>query len=171
MMQTSLDTNYQVKQMPSMRTLSIRARCRPSDLGSSLRTRLCEVFDHVLATGALQAGPPYMRFLSRSADEYEIEVGYPVCDFAPWSSHVKVGEIPACTAVVAEYVGGGPCEHDDFESCADWIREQGKSLSAPPVQFFCNDPRYEPDPAKWKTAVVWPIEDPAEARLSKYSLH
>ncbi len=171
MKQSTTEAATQQQYIPAMRTLSVKFRCRETEVCGALRRMLCEVFDHVLATGALQAGPPYLRLLSLRDDECEFEVGYPVCDYAPWSSRIASGELPACTAIVSEVVGHCHSVRAWLEQCIAKFRQEGAELDALPLEFFHNDPRFEPDPAKWRTAVVWPLASPVEKATSRFSVY
>jgi effector-binding domain-containing protein len=39
-----------------------------------------------------------------------------------------------------------------------WIAEQGRRPAGAPWEVYWSDPREEPDSARWRTEIVWPIE-------------
>lgn len=68
------------KQQP---VASIRVKCKSTEIAAQLAILLPEVMDHLTATGAKMAGPPFSRYHAWNGDEIDLEAGIPVQSAIP----------------------------------------------------------------------------------------
>ena len=65
----------------------------------------------------------------------------------------RMGAIPNLYGVLAE----APIAVEAYDALHVWIREQEKEIAGSRWESYLTDPGKEPNPAKWKTELLWPI--------------
>ena len=66
-------------------------------------------------------------------------------------------DLPGGSAAVAVHVGPYERLVDTYEALQAWVLEQGFELAWPMWEYYLSDPQSEPDPATWRTRIVWPV--------------
>jgi effector-binding domain-containing protein len=72
-------------------------------------------------------------------------------------SGVRAASLPACRAVQAIHVGKYDTLGMTYEAVKQRMREEGLQASDDMWENYLSDPSAEPDPATWRTLVVWPV--------------
>ncbi len=116
-------------------------------------------FEAIQQAGQQPAGMPFLRTLAMDEKGMEVEVGWPVS--APYSGKGKVqaGTLPGGPIVVATYSGPYDGIGPAYEAIQAWCAEHGHEIAGPPWESYFTDPTQEPDPAKWRTDVHFPIRE------------
>jgi len=91
------------------------------------------------------------------ADGMDIEVGWPTP--APFTSdnEVQAGTLPGGSLAVASYEGPYDGVGPAYEAIQAWCAEHGHEIAGPPWESYVTDPNEEPDPAKWRTDIHFPV--------------
>jgi effector-binding domain-containing protein len=147
----------EVKGLQPRPTLSIRTTTTPAELGSTLGQLLPEVWRYLEGQGIQPAAPPFARYHGYGADRVDLEAGLAVTAPAPGAGRIAAGELPGGQAATTWHVGPYdtlPTAHHALEA---WIKDAGREPAGGPWEVYWTDPGEEPDPAKWRTEVVWPI--------------
>jgi len=114
-------------------------------------------FEAILRAGQQPAGMPFARTLSVDAEGMDLEVGWPVG--APFEGDAEVhgGTLPGGLLAVASYFGPYEGIGPAYEAIRAWCAEHGREINGPPWESYFTDPNEEPDPAKWRTDIHFPI--------------
>lgn len=118
---------------------------------------LGETYGAVQRAGLEPAGPPILRTLAMDADGMEVEVGWPVAGTFEVDGEVHGSTLPGGPAAVAEYLGPYEEIGPAYEAVQSWCAEHGREIAGPPWEVYLSDPQEEPDPAKWRTDVCFPL--------------
>lgn len=137
---------------------SIRVTTTEKELSQTLAVIIPEVLIYLNKIGVPPAGPPFTRFHRRSEGEYEIESGMPVAGPFTEGGRVKSTELPAGKAAVSWHQGPYHTLHETYAVVERWIQDQGLEGADAFWEIYWTDPGIEPDPAKWRTQVFWPVE-------------
>lgn len=114
-------------------------------------------FEAIQRTGQQPTGLPFLRTLAMDADGMEIEVGWPVP--APFrdDGDVQAGALPGGLCAVVSYLGPYEGIAPAYEAVQAWCADHGHELAGPSWESYVTDPTQEPDPAKWRTGVYFPV--------------
>lgn len=105
------------------------------------------------------AGPPFALYRGMPTDVVDVEAGFPVA--APLSGGgdggVISGSLPAGQALEAMHVGPYETLPETYGAIMGKMQTDGLTPGNSMWEYYLSDPAAEPDPAKWKTLVVWPV--------------
>jgi len=114
-------------------------------------------FEAIQGAGQQPAGMPFLRTLSMDADGMDIEVGWPVVAPISGDGEVYAGTLPGGHVAVASYLGPYDGIGPAYEAIQTWCSEHGHEIAGPPWESYLTDPNEEPDPAKWRTDIHFPV--------------
>jgi effector-binding domain-containing protein len=107
--------------------------------------------------GVQLAGPPFGRYLGMPTDTVDVEAGFPVSAPFTASAGVVAGTLPACRAFEATHTGPYDTLTTTYDAIQARMKEEGFRPADSMWEYYLSDPATEPDPATWKTLVVWPV--------------
>ena len=137
--------------------LVIRRRIAPSDIAAALGQCLPGVFAHAQRAAIPLAGPPFARYVEMGRGLITIEGGMPVATPTPGEGEIEAIELPAGPAAVAVHVGPYEKLPDTHAAIEAWIESEGLRTGGAPWEVYVTDPAEHPDPADWRTEVIWPL--------------
>lgn len=152
-------SEIEVRAVPALMAMVVRRTVEIVEIGKALEEILPEVWGFITARGGEPAGPPFIRYLAWDADSMvDIEAGVPVALPLPAEGRVELLELPGCRA--ARVVHSGPYEKlgDAHMALGAWIRDNHYETAGPTWESYLTDPGSEPDSAKWRTEVCWPVK-------------
>lgn len=138
--------------------LSIRARVMAAEIGSELAKLLPEAWACAEAQGAKVSGMPFTRYHDVTDDYLDVEAGVPVAARVDGAGRVKASELPGGRAVVLMHHGPYTKLIESYKTLEEFLGENDLSRRGGPWDVYLNDPGSEPDPSKWQTKIVQPIE-------------
>jgi effector-binding domain-containing protein len=161
----------EIEQRAGQPYVAIHKNVHMNNVPSELPPLIPEVSAWVEKNKLTPAGPVF--FLYRSMDKnYELvtEVGIPVKEQVPGDNRVIGGEFPAGKYAVITYTGDYNHIKDAHRALEKWITENGLKEKKPPeangstnwgvlAEFYITDPKTEPDPEKWKTEIVFLVDE------------
>ena len=152
--------SYQVeiRTVPSQHVLSIRAQCHVAELGAMLSEILPEVWRYIRKNGVAPSGPPFTRYHGFDNDRVDIEGGLPVPTPLAGEGRIVAGTLPGGPVATTVHLGPYDRLPDAHDALHVWIHEHNKNSAGPQWELYWTDPGLEPDPNKWKTELMWPIE-------------
>ena len=107
--------------------------------------------------GVQLAGEPIAFYLRPPSDEVEMAAGFPVVGtFVPTGDVVPM-DLPAGRAVTTIHVGPYDTMSRTYASLRDWMAAEGLTPGGTMWEVYLTDPDTEPDPATWRTRIVWPV--------------
>jgi predicted enzyme related to lactoylglutathione lyase/effector-binding domain-containing protein len=104
------------------------------------------------------AGPPFALYRGVPTETVDVEAGFPIAGRMSESGTVVTGTLPETDAFEAVHTGPYETLGETYSAIQDRMREAGKNPSGAMWEFYLNGPPSEPDPSKWQTKVVWPVD-------------
>jgi effector-binding domain-containing protein len=122
--------------------------------------------EHIGAHDADFAGPPFARYLPVSDDfrAFEIEAGFPVTPAIPGEGEIEASTLPGGEAATVTHTGPFDAMRPTYEAITAWLDTHRATPSGAPWEVYLSDPDDEPDPAAWRTDIVQPYREMADAR-------
>lgn len=119
-------------------------------------------FEAVLATLATQgvapAGPPFAYYPGMVGDTVEVAAGFPTELPVDPSGEVVALTLPGGRAALTTHVG--PYETmgaTTYPELPAWMAAEGLEPASGSWEVYLTGPTNEPDPATWRTRIVWPV--------------
>jgi len=145
-------------------TVGVRRQVRMSELTDFF----AEVFDTVAAeverAGARIAGAPFARYRGVPTDVADVEAGFPLTE--PWSGggDLVAGSLPATRAIEAVHQGSYEALPEAYTQIERWAVEHDVRTQGDVWELYEAGPQSDPDPATWRTRIVWPVARPEVER-------
>ena len=118
---------------------------------------LGEVFEYIQGQGLQPAGMPLMIYHHMEGDTLDLEGALPVAAQAAGTERISAGELPATLAAVTTHIGPYDQLGDAWSNLTDWMASEGLQPAGAPWEVYVTDPGAEPDPAKWRTDIFFPV--------------
>ncbi len=152
-----IEARFRVKSVSPAKFAGIRAKVRPTELGSTISHLLTELWDYLGSLPSVTLGPAIARYHAWAEESYEIEAGFPIQEDVPPTDRVAVSQLPGGPA--ATVIHHGPFEllprvYADLEA---WMRREGHVAAGLPWEVYWVDPSRVSDPSELRTEVVWPL--------------
>ena len=128
-------------------------------VGPTLGRILPEVHAWLAQGHGVMAGPPYARYHPGPDNTFDLEAGLPVAPPVVGDDKVKASVLPGGRCAVATHVGPYELLSATHQRLHQFVADQGEKAAGPPWESYLTDPGDEPDPSKWKTLVVIPLEE------------
>lgn len=105
------------------------------------------------------AGPPFALYRGMPTDVVDVEAGFPLAAPFPGGGEggVVAGALPAGRAVEAMHVGPYETLPETYGKVMARMQAEGLTPGDTMWEYYLSDPGTEPDPAAWKTLIVWPV--------------
>jgi AraC family transcriptional regulator len=105
------------------------------------------------------AGPPFALYRGMPTDVVDVEAGFPLAAPYPGGAEqsVRAGVLPAGKALQAMHVGPYETLPQTYNAVMAKMQADGLSPGDAMWEYYLSDPATEPDPAAWKTLIVWPV--------------
>lgn len=113
------------------------------------------VFEYLQRIGVEPAGPPFARF-TFLPDTVAVEAGAPVAAEVAGDGRVEPSALPAGPAAVTTHYGRYEDLDKAYDAVVRWLDSHGLAPAGPHWEYYYTDPNAEPDPARWRTDVVFP---------------
>ncbi|WP_088287812.1 GyrI-like domain-containing protein [Kineosporia sp. A_224] len=138
-------------------TAVVRDRVRMTELTSFFGAAFDAVAGTLAARGAAPAGPPFAYYHGMPTEWVDVEAGFPVRTPIEPSGTVVPSVLPAGHAAEATHVGPYDTLGDTYDDVLGAVRAGGHQPASGMWEYYLSDPAAEPDPATWRTTVVWPV--------------
>ncbi len=112
----------------------------------------------VEAAGVEIVGPPFGFYPDRPTDTVAVEAGFPVSGPVEPDGDAHPFVLPGGRAVLAMHIGPYETMEATYVELQSWMAEQGLHPSPGMWECYLSDPETEPDPASWRTKIVWPVD-------------
>ena len=145
------------KQLSEQTFLHRARRCEPADIAKVLGDILPSVFRYATESGIAMMGPPITRYRSWGPALVSIEAGIPVAPGASGEGDIVAGTLPGGPAAITTHTGPYDGLGDAHAAVQRWIDANGLEPGDAPWEVYLTDPGEVPDPAEWKTEIVWPL--------------
>jgi AraC family transcriptional regulator len=149
---------YEVEDREPQAVASIRVKCREEDIGKTLALVFPEIMGHLNAEGAKIAGVPFSRYHGVAGAELDLEAGLPINKPIAETGRIKNSVLPGGRAVVTWHIGPYEKLKPAHEALKSYLDANALKSRGGPWELYWTDPGVVPDPAKWRTQLVMPIE-------------
>lgn len=146
-----------VKKLKRRDALVIRGAMRMDELPAFFGQAFGELYGYAARKGAMPDGPPFARYPSVSDERVEVEAGVVVPSAIAGEGRVEASELPAGDAAVTVHIGPYESMHEAYAAIEAWMQANGRTAGGAPWETYLSDPGQEPDPAKWRTEITWPL--------------
>jgi effector-binding domain-containing protein len=147
----------EIVELEPQEAIAVRGDVAMAELPGFFERAFHEAAEAAAASGIEIVGPPFGLCPELPRETVAVEAGFPVS--APAGGHGNAHRLvlPGGRAVQAVHVG----PYDTMASaCADlesWMAERGLHPAGVMWECYLSDPQVEPDPAMWRTRIVWPV--------------
>jgi effector-binding domain-containing protein len=153
---TGATTRIDVTQLRAQNTATVRETIRPDDLTDVLGRMYRDVTAALARQGIAATGPRFARYHS-FGETIDLEAGMPVAVPIRPDGAVMPSSLPAGPAARAIHAGGYETLEATYAALAAWQQRSGRDPSGGPWEVYLTDPSSEPDPARWRTEILWPL--------------
>ena len=157
--QAAEDDGVKITMVQERHIVSIRTKVALEDIGSMLAVALPEVMRYLTEAGVQPAGAPLTRYHAVDpSGEMDIEAGIPVSRALAGKDRVKASKLPACKVATTWHIGQYHELGKSHARLEQWIADHGFETAGPQWEVYMTDPGLEPNPAKWRTQIFWPLK-------------
>jgi len=149
-------TAIRIETLEVRHVATIRLTCKHADLKQTLSTILPEAMGAVFGSGARVVGAPFVRY-HNWGDDLDIEGGIPVAEPILPKGRVQPRTLPGGPALVTIHLGPYDRLGETHTRMQEYVEDNELQLAGAPWEEYLTDPGMEPDPKKWKTKVIYPI--------------
>lgn len=154
---TPMPIDIRIETRPAQPMLYIQRRVAPSQLSETFAECLPAVFAYCQTKALPLAGAPFARYAQVGRGLLTVECGMPIAVPAAGEGAIMAGELYGGDVAVAVHAGPYETLHETHATVERWIVDQGRTPAGAPWESYVTDPADHPDPADWKTEVVWPL--------------
>jgi AraC family transcriptional regulator len=159
------ELEVEIRDLAPQLTISVRFRAAADGIKAAFDEQMPRVGARIADLGAAMAGPPFARYHEMGPTGAEIELGAPLAERPaglPDASGRPDGLIgtswlPGGPAAVTLHAGSYDALPATYDRLARWIETHGNVPGRGPWEVYLTDPERVPDPADWRTEIVWPI--------------
>ncbi|HET8988820.1 MAG TPA: GyrI-like domain-containing protein [Humibacillus sp.] len=149
-------TEIRIVDVPEQHTAVVHEQVPMAEL-KDFFARAYEAAMHVIRTQrTVPVGPPFGAYHGPPGETVDIEAGFPVATPIEDAEGVVASTLPGGPAVEAVHVGPYETMVGTYGEVEAWMAD--RDLRPGPVMWesYLTDPADEPDPATWRTLIVWP---------------
>jgi AraC family transcriptional regulator len=146
-----------IRELTPQPFLAIRRRVAPSEIAATLGEILPAVFGHAQRLAIPFAGPPTTRYVATGPGLLTMEAGMPISGKASSEGPIEALELPGGIAAVGVHAGAYDTLQATHVAVERWIEANGYAVAGAPWEVYTTDPGEFPDPADWRTDVVYPV--------------
>ena len=157
-------TTFTIETVDPQPAAVVRAEVPMAELRDVFDRGFPAVLQAVQSQGVAIVGPPFGYYPRMPGETVAVLVGFPVAGPITAQDDVEPFELPGGPAVTGTHVGPYETMTQTYEQLMAWTTDEGLTLAAGMWESYLSDPGAEPDPATWRTLIVWPLD--AELRRS-----
>ena len=152
------DTSIERRTLEEQPILFIRRRIAATALQLTMSECFGALYTHGHAAGLAVAGHPIARYVTTGPGLWTVDLAMPLSTPASSVGEMQSGVLPA--GPVAFAVHQGPYDQLPLTNAAveAWIEQNGHEVGGAPWEWYVTSPGEVPDPADWRTEVVWPLK-------------
>ncbi len=148
--------DIEVRDLPQQHTAVVQHRIAMSEVGR-IPGWLGQTYEAIERAGGQPSGMPFVRTLAIDGDGMEVEVGWPVTEPFTGDGDVHASTLPGGPTAVTTYFGPYDGIAPAYEAVQRWCQDHGRVPAGAPWESYFTDPSEEPDAAKWRTDIHFPL--------------
>jgi len=151
------DLSPEVVELDPQDAIAVRGNVVNTDLPSFFERAFATVAAAVESSGAEIVGPPFGFYPEMPTANVVVEAGFPVSKPVEGVADAHPLVLPGGRVVQAVHVGPYETMEETYVELQSWMDQQGLRPAVGMWECYLSDPRTEPDPATWRTKIIWPI--------------
>lgn len=151
-------TTFSIETIEPQPAAVVRAEVPMSELRSVFDRGIPAAMQAAQAQGVAITGPPFGFYPRAPAATVEVLVGFPVGGAIEPAGDVVPFELPGGRVATGTHVGPYDQLEQTYGELAEWARAQEITLPDGMWECYLSDPSAEPDPASWRTQIIWPLD-------------
>jgi effector-binding domain-containing protein len=139
--------------------LGIEVRIAIAEIPSVLGQLFEETWQCAAARGTEPTGMPLVWYLEPPGADGSVRffAALPVSRPVTGEGRVEARELPGGEAATTVHLGPYERLEAAYAAIAQWATDNGRQLRPDVWEVYQTDPAQEPDSAKWRTEVTWPL--------------
>jgi effector-binding domain-containing protein len=138
--------------------IGVRERVAPEGMTGFFSRALERAYEALQEIGMAPAGPPMAAYRGDPTQGFDVIAGFPVIGTPTAPAGIAVVELPGGPGVTTIHTGSYDSMTDTYAGITAWMQEQHLTPAEPMWEEYLTDPEQEPDPAKWQTRIVFPVQ-------------
>lgn len=151
-------TTFELVQRTELPAAVVHATVPMKELPRFFAHALHETLEAIRAQGLTPMGPPFARYLGPPGETVELEAGFPVPRTIEREGEVLPSTLPGGRCAHALHVGPFDEIKRTYGELERWMTTQHVSPRGETIEVYLSDPEREPDPATWRTEILWPVD-------------
>lgn len=139
--------------------LFIRREVSRAGLPEAIAECLGTIYGYAHRMGFALAAQPFTRYASAGDDRVTAEIGFRLSAPAYGEGDIEAGVLADGDAAVATHEGAYDDLGATYAALERWMADAGVRPRGAPWEVYITDPAEHPNPAEWRTEVVWPIAE------------
>lgn len=148
----------EIRDLPPQPAVIIRFTCTRESIQEKLGDAFGSTFGYVMSHGGQPAGPPFVRWTTLTEDSMSGEGGVTLAAPLPGEGRIEAITLPGGPAAVADFYGPYDQLPGAMAEIGAWLAAHGRTPAAGHREVYWTDPVEEPDPARWRTEIIWPVQ-------------
>lgn len=153
------DFEGEFRDFPSMTFMGIREWVQDTAAGQWMSARFSQLNDALKSHSLIPIGVPFTIHFSASNGKADLEAAYSIAGPVGSIKDFHQGTMGPMHALVVKNFGSYQRLPELYRQTFQFLSQNGKRMSGPPVEFYFTDSVIQPDTAQWYTEVVFPLSD------------
>jgi len=158
MSETTTISKLAVRDVPEQSFVVLRDRVPMERLGEVIPRLIGETHAWLAEHAGFSGAPMAAVSFPDEDGVVDLEVGWPVAAPLEPAAPIELVTYEATRAVVHVHVGPFDDLPETYAALARAIEAAGLRAKGPARESYETNPEQEPDPRKWVTRIVWPVE-------------
>jgi len=151
------ETSPEIVELAPQEAIAVRGDVAIGDLPRFFERAFGEAFDAASACGVEIVGPPFGFYPEMPTETVVVEAGFPVSAPAEVHGSAHPFLLPGGRAVRVTHIGPYETMDATYRVLQTWMTEHGLVPAQGMWECYLSDPEAEPDPAGWRTQIIWPV--------------
>ena len=149
-----------VRDMVTQAIVSVRGHVPMSGMPEFFQRAYRDIFGLIGSVGVRPAGSPVSIYHDPEFrdDDVDVEVAVPVSEPVEGAGRVVFGALAGGPVAYTLHVGPFDEIGNAYTALAEWTQAHGHEPAGPPRECYLTDPQTTPNPAEYRTEVIWPIK-------------
>ena len=148
----------EIVQLAARRAAVMHANASTEELAETFARIFPAVYAALTEQGVTDMGHVIAIYHSMDADQMELSAGIEVSDGVEPTGPLELWELPACEAIKADHFGPYEELGRSHEKVLSYVQQLGRAPRSGPIERYITDPEAEPDPSKWHTEILLPLQ-------------
>ncbi len=140
--------------------ISVRGHTSTAGMPEFFQRAFVEEYGLLGRLGVRPAGPPFSVYHDPefTVEDVDVEVAVPVAEPVESEGQVVGSVLPGGLVAFTLHVGPYDEIGGAYRALAEWTQSHGHEMSGPPRECYLTDPGATPNPADYRTEIIWPLK-------------